>query len=137
MIDQRIVEVTVRIECDTDVIVACQKGRLLASRLGLSVNDQAIVGIAVLEVARNIVRYAGSGELLLAPMRRDEQGGILVVARDAGPGIPDVERALEDGFSTGGGLGLGLSGARRLMDEFEIDSRPGEGTTVTMRKWAR
>ncbi|HET89202.1 MAG TPA: ATP-binding protein [Chloroflexi bacterium] len=134
---QKSTETKVAIGSDTDVIVACQKGRLLASRVGLSINEQAAVAIAVLEVARNIVKYAGRGQVVLSPVCRDGRDGILVVARDEGPGIPDIEQALQDGYSTGGGLGLGLSGAKRLMDEFEIMSCEGEGTTVTMRKWAR
>lgn len=130
-------EIRVPIRRDTDIVVACQKGRALAGRLGLSSDDQVIVVIAISEVASNIVRYAGCGEIILGPIQRDDRRGIVAVAHDAGPGIPDIEQALQDGYSTGGGLGLGLSGAKRMMDEFEIVSMVGRGTTVTMRKWER
>lgn len=130
-------EVRVAIRQDVDVVLACQKGRALAARLGLSGNDEAIVVIAISEIARNIIRYAGCGEIILGPVRNDDRWGIVVVARDEGPGIPDIERALQDGYSTGGGLGLGLAGTKRLVDEFEIVSEPGKGTTVTIKKWRR
>ncbi len=124
----------VPIRHDTDVVVACQKGRALAAQLGLSGNDQVIVTIAISEVASNIVRYASTGEIVLDSVLEDGRRGIVVIARDEGPGIADVDRALQDGYSTGGGLGLGLSGARRLMDEFEIASQVGKGTTIVMKK---
>ena len=128
-------ETYVTINRDTDVVLARQKGRALAVQLGLSHNAQAIVVVAISEVAHNIVEYAGRGEIGLSPTRQDGRYGVAVVARDDGPGIPDIETALQDGYSTGKGLGMGLSGARRMMDEFEIISQIGEGTTVTMRKW--
>jgi serine/threonine-protein kinase RsbT len=128
-------ETRVAIRKDTDAVLACQKGRRLAAEQGLSDNDQVIVVIIISELARNIIRYATPGEIILASIRRGDARGIGVVARDTGPGIPDVERALQGGYSTGGGLGQGLSGARRLADEFEIASEPGTGTTVTIRKW--
>ncbi len=123
------------IKGDTDITLACQKGRALAAQLELSNADQIIVGIAISEVVGNIIKYAGRGEIVLSLVRQNGRRGIVVAARDDGPGISDVERALEDGYSTGGSLGLGLSGARRLMDEFKIVSGVGRGTTVTMRKW--
>jgi serine/threonine-protein kinase RsbT len=122
---------------DTDIMLACQKGRALAEQLGMTSNDQVIVTIAISEVARNIVNYAGRGEVVLSAVGRDGRLGITIVARDEGPGILDVERALQGGHSTGGGLGLGLAGAKRLMDEFRILSQPGKGTTVFMQKWKR
>ena len=128
-------EIQVSIKCDTDIVLACQKGRAMAAQLGLSSNDQIIVVIAISEVARNIFEYAGRGEILLGPACQNGRRGITIVARDDGPGIPDTEQALQDGYSTGEGLGLGLSGARRLMDEFDIESTVGQGTTVTMKKW--
>jgi serine/threonine-protein kinase RsbT len=128
-------EIRVPIRSDVDVVVACQKGRALASGLGFSSDDQVIVVIAISEVAHNIIRYAGSGEIIFSPVGRGERYGISIIARDEGPGIPDIELALQDGYSTGGSLGLGLSGAKRLMDEFDIVSQVNLGTTVTMRKW--
>jgi serine/threonine-protein kinase RsbT len=130
-------ELRVVIRQDTDTVLACQKGRRLAAGQGLSDNEQVIVVIIISELARNIIRYATPGEIILTAIRRDTMCGIGIVARDSGPGISDVERALQGGYSTGGGLGQGLSGARRLADEFEIASEPGRGTTVTIRKWKR
>ena len=130
-------ETIVPIKHDSDVLIAYHKGRAMAAQLGLSSDDQMVVVIAILEVARNIVRYAGMGEIVLSTVKQGGKGGIAVVARDDGPGIPNVERAMQDGYSTGGGLGLGLSGARRLMDEFKIVSEMGKGTTIEMKKWKR
>jgi serine/threonine-protein kinase RsbT len=127
-------EVRVAVRKDADVVAARHAARELAARLDFSPTDLTLIATAVSEVARNIVRFADVGEvvveLLEAPRR-----GIKVVARDAGPGIDDLDRALLDGFSTYQGLGLGLPGARRLMDEFGIASESGRGTTVTMIKW--
>ncbi len=128
-------EVRVGIASDDDVVAARQAGRRLAEALGLGTTDLTLVATAISEVARNITAYAGSGEILVRPIELNGAHGIEVVARDDGPGIADVDRALQDGFTTGGGLGLGLPGARRLMDDFEIVSQPGIGTTVTMTKW--
>ncbi len=128
-------ETRIAIERDTDVVIACQKGRALAARLGLSNNDQVTVTIAISEMAHNIFEHAGHGEIVLSSACQNGRGGIVIVARDEGPGIPDIEQALQDGYSTGDGLGLGLPGTRRLMDEFEITSQVGKGTTIMMRKW--
>lgn len=122
---------------DTDIVLACQKGRALAEQVGIKGDSQVVVVIAISEVARNIVNYAGCGEIVFGVIGQDGRRGISIVARDEGPGISDIEKALEDGYSTGGGLGLGLAGARRLMDEFEVESRPGKGTTIKMTKWGR
>jgi serine/threonine-protein kinase RsbT len=130
-------EVRVAVRQDIDILFACQKGRALAEQVGLQGDSQVVVVIAISEVARNIVKYAGHGEVILSVIGRNGRQGISIVARDEGPGISDVERALEDGYSTGGGLGLGLAGAKRLMDEFEVWSQPGKGTTIAMAKWGR
>jgi serine/threonine-protein kinase RsbT len=131
-------EATIRVVVheEPDVAVARLRARALALEQGLSGAAAAAVATAVSEVARNIVVHAGCGEVLLAVARRAGRRGVTVVARDAHPGIPDVEAALRDGWSSTGSLGLGLPGARRLMDEFELSSAPGAGTTVTMTKWA-
>ncbi len=129
--------ICVPINSDADTVAARQKGRAMAAQLGFSSSDQALVATAISELARNIVQYAERGEIILDLIVRGGRRGVLVVARDHGPGIPDIERAMQDGYSTGHGLGLGLPGARRLMDEFEIVSIVGQGTTVTARKWAR
>jgi serine/threonine-protein kinase RsbT len=128
----------ISIESDSDVVTARQRARRLAIELDMTSTDQTLLATAISEVARNITAYAQRGEVLLEIVR-DGQGrrGIRVVARDQGPGIEDLERALTDGYTTGGGLGLGLPGARRLVDEFEIESAIGVGTTVTLVMWTR
>jgi serine/threonine-protein kinase RsbT len=127
-------ELCIPIASEADIVLARQQGRNLAARLGASATELTLIATAISEVARNIVSYAKQGEVVLSVVEGIHRG-IKVVARDQGPGIPDVERAMRDGYSTGGGLGLGLPGARRLMDEFSIVSEVGEGTTVSMTKW--
>jgi serine/threonine-protein kinase RsbT len=129
-------EVRVGIASDDDVVAARQAGRKLAEALGIPRTDLTLVATAISEVARNITTYAGTGEIVVRPVEENGRRGIEIVARDQGPGIADIEAALRDGFTTGGGLGLGLPGARRLMDEFWVSSKLGVGTTVTMTKWA-
>jgi serine/threonine-protein kinase RsbT len=130
-------ESRIAIESDADVVTARQRARELAARLELSSTDQTLLATAISEVARNITTYAQRGEVLVSIVQDNDRRGIRVVARDHGPGIEDIERALQDGYTTGGGLGLGLPGARRLVDDFSIDSAPGQGTTVTLVKWSR
>lgn len=130
-------ELRIPIETDQDIVTARQEGRALAEQLSFSTSDLTVLAAAISELARNIVEYAKRGEVRVSLTERNGRRGVVVVARDDGPGIPDVTLALQDGYSTSGSLGLGLPGARRLMDEFEIQSAPGRGTTVTMRKWAR
>jgi serine/threonine-protein kinase RsbT len=128
--------VRVRILTDEDIVTARQEGRRLSSELGFSSTDLTLIATAISEVARNIRLYAGEGEVALKLVQEGGRRGIVVKALDEGPGIADLERAMEDGFSSGGSFGLGLPGARRLMDEFDIRSAPGAGVTVTMKKWA-
>lgn len=128
-------EIRVSITCDADMVPARAEGRALAERLGFSQTDATLIATAISEVARNIVVHAGIGEIVMKPIDEDFRYGVVVIARDEGPGIPDVEAALEHGSASGTGLGLGLPGTRRLMDEFHISSQPGRGTTVTMKKW--
>ena len=128
-------ETRIPIASDLDIIRARQSGRAEASKLGFSSTDLTLVATAISELARNIVMYAGEGEIILRQVRKAEKQGIVVIARDHGPGIADVSRALQDGYSTSRSLGLGLPGIRRLMDEFEVESQLGEGTIVTVRKW--
>ncbi|MGH9406734.1 MAG: anti-sigma regulatory factor [Terriglobia bacterium] len=131
------VDYTIRapITSDTDIVRARQMGREASAKAGFSLTDQALIATAISELARNIVRYAKRGEIVIGHVENSGQRGILVEARDEGPGIRNVEQALQAGFSTSGGLGLGLPGVQRLMDEFEIQSKPGRGTTVTVKKW--
>ena len=125
----------VQIARDADVVVARQRGRELAARAGFSATDQTVIATAISEIARNIVKFAERGEVVVSTMSQDGRRGLRVVVRDVGPGIEDPEEAMRDGYSTYHGLGLGLPGARRLMDRLDLESVRGEGTTVTMEKW--
>lgn len=127
-------EICIAIHADGDIVMARQAARELAGRLGFGRTDLTVIATAVSEVARNIVRFAGSGEIVVELLQAPRPG-VRVIARDTGPGIADVERAMTDGYSTYHGLGLGLPGARRLMDDFAIVSETGRGTTLTMTKW--
>ncbi len=129
-------EIRVKIDSDADIVSARKGARELAARLGFSATEMTVIATAVSEISRNIVRFAERGEVFVE-LLEDPRPGLRVVARDTGPGIPDVEAALADGFSTYHGLGLGLPGARRLMDEFDLETEIGRGTTVTMTKWRR
>ena len=129
-------EVRVRVSSDADVVAAREKGRELAARVGFSSIDLTLIVTAISEVARNIVLYATEGEIVMRVENSGARHGIVVEAHDSGPGIPDLGLAMRDSYSTGSGLGLGLPGARRLMDEFEIESEVAKGTTVIMKKWA-
>jgi len=128
-------EIRVPITADSDMVPARARARALATQLGFSRTDATLIATAISEIARNIVVHVGCGEILFEPLYEDDRYGLLVVAQDSGPGISDIEAALNHGFGSAKGLGLGLPGARRLMDEFEIASEPGKGTTVTMKKW--
>jgi len=118
-----------------DVVAIRQAVREWAISCGFSLVDQTKIVTAASELARNAVLYAGGGTVRLEALNDGARRGLRLVFEDRGPGIPDVAQALKDGFTTGGGLGLGLGGARRLVNEFEIDSRPGEGTRVTITRW--
>ncbi len=128
-------ETVVFVASDEDIISARQRGRQLAERLGFSATDRALIATAISELARNILTYAKRGAVILRALQGTQGTGIEVVARDDGPGIADLSMVMKDGFSTSGGLGLGLPGVRRMMDQFDIASKPGEGTVVTARKW--
>lgn len=135
--DKVVEEAKVEIRSDLDIIVARQKGRALAAALEFSPSELTLVATAISELARNIVQYAKRGDILLRWIERGGLRGIMVRACDRGPGIEDIQRVLQGGYSTSRSLGLGLSGVKRLMDEFEIDSRLGWGTQVTVRKWVK
>ena len=130
-------DLSLSIEADVDVVQARLQGREMAAVAGFSTGDQTVIAAAISEIARNILNYAKRGEITLRLIPNGDRKGVEVIARDAGPGIPDIPRAMQDGYSTSGGLGLGLPGAKRLMDEFEVMSVVGQGTTVTMKKWRR
>lgn len=127
---------TLSVRLESDILAARQQGREVAERVGFTGSDLALIATAISEVARNIVVHAGGGAIMISELS-DGRAGIEIVARDDGPGILDVELAMQDGYSTVDSLGLGLPGARRLMDEFTIESQEGHGTTVVMRKWIR
>ena len=118
-----------------DVVVVRQVVREWALSAGFSLVDQTKIITAASELARNVVVHGGGGTLRLESLNDDQRRGLRLVFEDQGPGIPDIERALRDGYTTGNGLGLGLGGARRLSNEFEIDSRPGAGTRIAITRW--
>jgi serine/threonine-protein kinase RsbT len=128
-------EIRVAIHSDQDIVTARQKGRALAVELGFSAGDATLIATSISELARNIVSYARKGEIILKAIQTSGRQGISITASDNGPGIPDIRQAMRDGFSTSGSLGLGLPGVRRLMDDFEIGSEVGKGTTVVVKKW--
>jgi serine/threonine-protein kinase RsbT len=130
-------EARVAIHSAADIVTARQKGRTLATELGFDGSDLTLIATAISEVARNIVTHAKSGEILLSPTSNGSKHGITIIARDKGPGIKDINRAMQYGYSTSKGLGVGLPGTKWLMDDFEIESKVGNGTTVTMKKWLK
>lgn len=130
-------ELSIQILTDADIVRARQQGREVASQLTFTPSDLTVIASAISELARNIFSYAGHGEILVGLVERNGRRGVMIVARDEGPGIRDVDLALQDGYSTSGSLGLGLPGVRRLVDEFEIHTQRDVGTEIVLRKWAR
>lgn len=128
-------EVCVELNAGSDMVAARAAARSLASELGFTRTDATLIATAVSEIARNIIVHAGRGQLVMRSVVEDARYGLQVVATDSGPGIRDIGAALEQGYAGRGGLGLGLPGARRLMDEFALESDADSGTTVTMTKW--
>lgn len=130
-------EVRVSVDSDLDIITARKMGRALAAQGGFSSTEMTLIATAISELSRNIVMYAGRGEVVLRLVHQGDSRGMVVIARDDGPGIVDVRQALQNGFTTSKSLGLGLPGVRRLVDEFAIESELGKGTTVTAKTWRR
>ncbi len=130
-------EMRIAIRSDSDIVLARQKGRELAVEAGFQSTDLTLIATVISELARNIVRYAQHGEIILGLAHDSSAKGVTVTARDEGPGIWDIEQAMQVGYSTSGGLGLGLPGVKRLMDEMDVIPKPGEGTTVRATKWKR
>jgi serine/threonine-protein kinase RsbT len=130
-------ELRIPIDNEADIVAARQEGRQLAAERGFSRTEQTLIATAISEVARNIIEYARRGEILLCGIEQRGRSGIQVIARDDGPGIQDINLAMRDGWSTAKSLGMGLPGARRLMDEFDLVSAPGKGTLIKMAKWVR
>jgi serine/threonine-protein kinase RsbT len=125
----------IAVRADVDIITARQRGRDLGAELGFPKTDLALIATAISELARNILTYAGEGEIEVAVQESEGRRGILIVARDQGPGIADIALALQDGYSTSRSLGIGLPGVGRLMDEIEVTSEPGSGVVVRAAKW--
>ena len=131
------IEKSILIKDEYDIVNARSAGKQIAAEIGLGLVDQSRIATAVSELARNMVVYATSGVIALHQLDDGVRRGLEIMAVDSGPGIADIEMAMRDGYTTGGGLGVGLPGTKRLMDEFEIDSEVGKGTTITIRKWRR
>jgi serine/threonine-protein kinase RsbT len=127
----------VRIQKEWDIVGARQLGRELAKEVGFSTVDQARIATAISELARNIYLYANQGKICYEIIRTDTKAGLCLIAEDEGPGISDISQVMKDGYTTSGGLGAGLPGVKRLMDDFEIHSTPGEGTKIQTVKWLR
>jgi serine/threonine-protein kinase RsbT len=125
----------VMISSDADIVTARQQGRTFVLQLGFSSPEATLVATAISELARNIVMYANHGEIVLRPVHHDGKPGVLVIARDEGPGIPETQQAAIDGRAAAGSMCLGLRGLRRLVDECVIVSQAGQGTTVSVTKW--
>jgi serine/threonine-protein kinase RsbT len=129
--NEKLVQITV----DSDIVIARQVGRALAAELGFSSSEQVLIATAISEAARNILLYANKGTMTIGYAEEGNRRGILIIAQDTGPGISDIEQAMIDGYSSSGGLGLGLPGIKRLMSDLEIISEPGKGTTLIMKRW--
>ncbi len=127
----------VKIVTEWDIVAARQLGRNVSKELGFGTVDQARITTAISELARNIYLYAGKGKVCIEKINRMGKSGLLIVASDEGPGIADIRKVMEDGYTTSGGLGAGLPGVKRLMDEFEIESTVGDGTEIKAVKWLR
>ncbi|MEZ0349821.1 anti-sigma regulatory factor [Mycobacterium sp. pR1184] len=128
-------DIVVAINNPDDIVAARKAGHQLALELGFSLTDVTMIATAISEIARNITSYAGRGAVRVWVAQRDGRQALVVRAEDDGPGIADIERAMEDGYSTGRGLGMGLPGSRRLMDRLIVESALGKGTVVEMWKW--
>lgn len=130
-------QVYLNIQKEWDIVGARQAGRDIAKEIGFGTVDQARITTAISEMARNIYLYADKGQIYLKIANDSDKKGLTIISADTGPGIRDVSQAMQDGYSTSGGLGAGLPGIKRLMDEFDVQSEEGKGTTITTFKWLR
>lgn len=129
------VPIVAEVMSEADIVIARVKARAVAEAMGFNYMDQTRIATAVSELARNAFQFAGKGKVTITPVDIQGRRGIQIVIEDHGPGIKDLESAMKGGHSTGGGLGMGLSGSKKLMNEFDIKTKVGEGTIVTIRKW--
>lgn len=125
----------VEIRTTDDIITSRSAAKEMARELGFGIVDQTKIATAISELARNVIDYAGAGTLSMRAIEANQKKGVEIVCEDQGPGIDDVSQAMQDGFTTSKGLGMGLPGSKRLMDEFDIQSARGQGTRITARKW--
>lgn len=132
--EQELIEI-LEIKSEADIIEARVRAKAIAEALGFNYMDQTRIATAVSELARNAYQYAGKGKMTIKPLNKQGRKGMEMVVEDHGPGIENLDRAMKGGYSTGGGLGMGLSGSKKLMDDFDINTKMGEGTVVTIRKW--
>jgi serine/threonine-protein kinase RsbT len=130
-------EVHVKIDLPGDIVAARQQGRALAAQAGFSICESTLITTAISEMSRNILEHASHGEVTISMLKNGSRKGVKIVANDQGPGIADISMVMQDGYSSNSGLGIGLPGTKRLMDEFEIRSKIGKGTTVTVKKWTQ
>lgn len=128
---------SVDIYTEWDIVAARQLGRNEAKRIGFGTVDQARITTAISELARNIYLYAGNGKIEIERLYENDAYGIRIIASDEGPGIEDLRKVMSDGYTTSGGLGAGMPGVQRLMDDFDVVTEPGVGTTITALKWLR
>ena len=128
-------QIRIPIRDETGIAWSVMEARKVAIAIGFDEIICQMIATAVSELANNIVKYAGRGEIIMARINAKNRAGMAVIARDSGPGIEDIQKAMADHYSTGDTLGLGLPGVKRMMDEFELTSEPGKQTTVTTRKW--
>ncbi len=128
-------DVRVKIDSPADIVEARQQARALATQAGFSICDSTLITTAISEMTRNILEYASHGEIVISLLKNGSKSGVRIVASDHGPGIADISEVMQDGYSSRKGMGIGLPGTKRLMDEFEIRSKIGKGTTITMMKW--
>lgn len=131
------IESSVDIITEWDIVAARQLGRNEAKEVGFGTVDQARITTAISELARNIYLYAGKGKITIERLTDGAMRGLTIIAADQGPGIPDLRKVMEDGYTTSGGLGAGMPGVKRLMDEFKVETEVGQGTTITATKWLR
>jgi serine/threonine-protein kinase RsbT len=126
---------TVKIQCEADVVATRQRVKECSSRLLLKLIDQTKIITAASEIARNTLKYGGGGQAVIDIIENENRTGIKIIFEDQGPGIPDLALAFQEGYTTGKGMGLGLSGSKRLVDEFDIQTEKNKGTQVTLIKW--